>query len=142
MSGWGGFRVETGNAVVGSAVAVAAALYLYHNGTTSNRTGPTLYADEPMPSNGEWSQFAYQHTVATGYHPELAARSLRKFNGGQYLNGEEYAFMMHSINTFGPPPVQPPMPKNSPTFGVQSSTGPQPVNSYTSQADNSVKGGY
>lgn len=117
--------------VVMAGVVVAATVYHYTNGTPFIRGAPTLYADQPLTDNVEWSQYAYTDATTQGYHPELARRSLRKFNNGDYLDGEEYAFMKSAISRNGNPNVQPPTPTNAPLKGVQTNTGPQPVNSYT-----------
>lgn len=115
--------------VVISAVVVGAGVwFMYSNGDPFSH-GPTIQDEaEPVTDNTVWSNYAYGNSVRQGYHPELVSRALRKFNTGQYLDGEEFAYMKSATNLFGDPDIQPSSPQNRPFNGLQTNTGPQPVN--------------
>lgn len=116
--------------IIGGTVAVAAGWYLWHNGNPDSN-GPTLEKeDQAVTDNQAWSSYVYGGATQQGYHPELVERSLRKFNSGQYLNGEEYSFMKSATDLFGFPDYAPPTPQNKGMRGMQSPTGPMPTNTY------------
>lgn len=123
-------RSET---IVGAVIGIGAVWWLYSHGTNAPDGGSSNDTPQPETSNAGWSQYVYERSVGMGYHPEQVQRSLYKFNNGHYLDGEEFAFMKSAISHNGEPIIMPPMPNNSPVKGVQTETGPQPVNSYSSE---------
>lgn len=118
------------DAIAGGAILLAAGWFYYHNGTPFAFGEPLDETSDPLETdNAGWSQYVSTQASETGFHPELVGRALNKFNKGQYLDGEEYAFMKSATDLWGNPSVQPDMPRNSPYRGLQTTTGPQPVNS-------------
>lgn len=126
-------RSET---IVGAVIGIGAVWWIYSHGTNAPDGGTSNDTPEQMEtSNAGWSQYVYQNSIGMGYHPEHVSRSLRKFNNGDYLDGEEYSFMKSALAHNGDPTVMPPMPNNSPVKGIQTSTGPQPVNSFSAEEE-------